>query len=526
MTAMFPPPSKMLLLSIIVAVSISLGSGSATAQTTSPTAANELPAEVTAVQALPRFKHASWGLLVIDSQSGAVLDDQNAGAMFIPGSTTKIFTTTAALNAYGPDYRFETPVYRTGSVSNGVLSGNLILVASGDPTMGGRNTPEGTIDFRSIDHINANAIGDAQLTPENPLAGLNDLAAQIARSGIRKITGNVIVDTHLYPTVPKDDYILSPIMINDNLIDLIITPSGIGRTATVAWRPRSSAYVVKSEVKTVGANEPALISSTFSPPNSIVVQGQIPAGKSTVRTFQVTDPGSFARTLFIDALRRHNIAVSASSGAANPNVKGSQKYLPSSRVAVLRSLPFSEVIKLVLKVSHNQIADTLIELIALKNGKVGFEEGVACELPFLKKAGVDDAGVSLGDGRGNDRGDVFTPQSVATLLEYMTKQTDFEAFRRGLPLLGVDGTEFEAVASTSAVRGKASVKTGAVVVADLLHDRPIQLAASMAGYLTAQSGRRLIVALYINNITLNGVEDVFAVDQDMGKVYEGLYDSY
>jgi D-alanyl-D-alanine carboxypeptidase len=49
-----------------------------------------------------------------------------------------------ALNALGPDHRFRTPVYRQGSIDpQGVLEGNLILVAAGDLTLGGRQTSNG-----------------------------------------------------------------------------------------------------------------------------------------------------------------------------------------------------------------------------------------------------------------------------------------------------------------------------------------------------------------------------------------------
>ena len=44
------------------------------------------------------------------------------------------------------------------------------VAASGDPTMGGRTTPDGTIAFTPFDHIYANVFPTlATLTPEDPL---------------------------------------------------------------------------------------------------------------------------------------------------------------------------------------------------------------------------------------------------------------------------------------------------------------------------------------------------------------------
>ena len=87
--------------------------------------------------------------------------DLDGGERFLAASTTKLYPSAAALAAYGADYRFETPIYRTGAVgSDGTLTGDLILVASGDPTMGGRTTPDGAIDFTPFDHIYANVFPD------------------------------------------------------------------------------------------------------------------------------------------------------------------------------------------------------------------------------------------------------------------------------------------------------------------------------------------------------------------------------
>ena len=48
-------------------------------------------------------------------------------------SLTKIATSLAALETYGVNYQFETLVRHTGSIENGVLKGDLIIVGDGDP---------------------------------------------------------------------------------------------------------------------------------------------------------------------------------------------------------------------------------------------------------------------------------------------------------------------------------------------------------------------------------------------------------
>ena len=107
-----------------------------------------IPAEARKITDEAKYRNASWGLHVADLKTGEVLFDWNGDQRFLAASTTKLWAGAAALDAYGADYRFTTPIYRTGSVDGaGTLSGNLVMVASADPTMGGRTTPQGTINF-------------------------------------------------------------------------------------------------------------------------------------------------------------------------------------------------------------------------------------------------------------------------------------------------------------------------------------------------------------------------------------------
>src|SRR5437879_2261516 len=86
----------------------------------------------------PDYKQAHWGMLIVDAETGKTVYEHNADRLFLPASTTKLYSCATALDALGPDHRFETPVYRRGEVKDGRLRGDLILVASGDLTLGGR----------------------------------------------------------------------------------------------------------------------------------------------------------------------------------------------------------------------------------------------------------------------------------------------------------------------------------------------------------------------------------------------------
>ena len=488
-----------------------------------------LPPEARKVVDEAKYRNARWGLHVADLKTGEVLFDWNGDQRFLGASTTKLWAGAAALDAYGPDYRFTTPVYRTGPVEGGTLNGNLVMVASADPTMGGRTTAQGTIAYRSIDHIYAVALPLAELTPEDPLAGLDNLARQVAASGIRRVAGDVIIDARLFPAMDKDGYIVSPVWINDNLIDLTVSPGAAGAKATVVSRPLTAAFTVESDVTTVAADEPMTVAVSSPRPGVIAVSGNIPAGREPlVQAHQVSDPPAFARTLLIEALKRHGVAVDANPLGPNPDAalpaKGS--YRSDAEVAKLVSPPFSENIKLIFKVSHNQHADLLVFLLALKNGETSFEDGLTKIRDFVKKRGIDPGLVSLSDGRGNEYTDLFSPRTVTTLLRLEAKGRDAKPYHDALPILGVDGSEKDTVPATSRIAGKAFLKSGTTVAGDMMNQRAIIMTRGLAGYMKGKSGRDLVAAIYVMDVPLGEdmVPQLLTVIEDQGVILEYVYD--
>ena len=95
----------------------------------------------------PLFDAAAWfmsreeepekhGVLIESLDGRRVLASHNADTAFNPASLIKLATSLAALRRLGPDYRFETRVYTTGTLDEaGTLRGR-IHVAGGDPSFG------------------------------------------------------------------------------------------------------------------------------------------------------------------------------------------------------------------------------------------------------------------------------------------------------------------------------------------------------------------------------------------------------
>ncbi|MCB0864281.1 MAG: D-alanyl-D-alanine carboxypeptidase [Solirubrobacterales bacterium] len=133
---------------------------------------------------LARKAPGSSGFYVydIDAKSKRVLFDRSEGKRRLLASNEKLFTTTTALGLLGPDSQLETRVKADGKLSRaGKLQGDLYLIGDGDPTFGA--------------------------------AGIADLADDVRRSGIKRISGKVYGDDSIFDTlrgVPDSNWGASP----------------------------------------------------------------------------------------------------------------------------------------------------------------------------------------------------------------------------------------------------------------------------------------------------------------------------
>ena len=223
-----------------------------------------LAAKIDAFIRAADYQQSRWGILVVDAKTGATVYAHNPEQLFLPASTTKLYSCAAALAAFGPDHRFETPVYQRGSASNGTLLGDLILVAKGDLTLGGRTDANGKMAFKNYDHSYANFMPDSELTDTDPLAGLKDLAHQVASAGIRNIVGDVFIDDRLFAKdrgTGSGPNVLSPIVVNDNVIDVLVTPGeNAGDAAKVDIRPATPLMQIDAQIDTVAEGQEARFS--------------------------------------------------------------------------------------------------------------------------------------------------------------------------------------------------------------------------------------------------------------------------
>lgn len=493
------------------------------------TGPSNLAHTLTAIENSPLYQHSDWGISVLDEKSGQVVVGQNDQKMFDPGSTMKIYSISTALRLYGPNYRFRTPVYREGTVAGGTLKGSLVLVASGDMSLGLREQRNGTLYYESLPKLDQSYAdvgipGHFVEPPGNPLTGLDQLAAKVRASGITRVNGNVVIDDRLFtPYNGFPDGLIAPIWVNENLIDVVVTPKAVGQTASIKWRPVTASYTVTSQVSTVAAGKATSVTITEPKPGHLVVTGQIAAGTApTLVVREVDNPAAFARTAFIQALQKAGVTVTATATGPNPTSllppKGS--YQKPDMIGEHVSATLSQFTNLILKTSYNRGADLMTCLSAVKMGSTNCTQGLVAEVKTITGLGVPDTSVFPQDGAGSDDQGRTTPAAMTAFLRAAAKTSYGPTLYNSLPDFDVNGT-IAGVLPKSPAAGHAQVKTGNRIV-ETPAGQVIVLGNSLAGYINAKSGRRLTFMIVVGNVPISTPAEVEAITAQQARMVAAI----
>jgi PBP4 family serine-type D-alanyl-D-alanine carboxypeptidase len=498
--------------------------------------ADSLASRVEKIISRPEFAHSNFGIEFDDLESGKVLYSLNSEKLFVPASTTKLLTEGTLLAELGPNYRFHTPIYRTGPIDkHGTLKGDLILVASADPNLSNRIQPDGTLAFVDEDHSY-----QGPALPGDPLAVIKEFAQQVKAKGIRKIEGDLYVDVSLLPDGAREggtDVVMSSIIVNDNVIDLVGKPGAkVGEPVELSISPTTLYVHFTNGIKT-GTAESKLAFNADDPSTNpdgtltIVLNGNIPLGlKPQTAAVPVPSPTQFATVVLREAIASAGIQIKPRKDEeAVKDFKRFQKfYQPEYQVAEHVSPPLSEEIKVTLKVSQNLHAGMgpyLLGLLVAKDSKDPLRAGFKVEHKFLTEAKLDLSGASQGDGAGGDWADLFSPDFLCRYLAYWKTRPDFQFLFNGLPILGKDGTLAKIQVDNPAA-GHVFAKTGTFGSEDKLNSRLMLNGKGLAGYIQTKSGKTLAFAAYLNHTALANEPEISqkVAGQALGEIAASAYD--
>ncbi len=499
-----------------------------------------LAERIAAIIQRPVFRHARFGIAVLSLDDGRLVYSLNAQQLFTPASTTKLLTEGTALALLGRDFRFHTRVYRTGAIDpEGVLHGDLVLVASGDPNLSGRIRPDGTLSFTNEDH-SYDGSPDTRAVDGKPLQVLDELARAVAKRGIRRIEGRVLVDNSLFPEGDRElgtGAVISPICVNDNLIDVTLQPGQReGDPIRLQVSLTTHYLTVVNQVQTGPPGSPRSVrwsGDELQPDGShrVTLSGTLPAGgPSILYAYRVPEPRRFAEIALAEALERAGVQATAAPYRESVNFATlASAYTDENLIVEHVSPPLAEEIKVTLKVSQNLHASMMPFILGavLAHAHEHIDQaGFDAERAFLEQAGLDLSGASQSDGAGGAPAALFTPEFMVRFLAVMAHRPDFAVFHDALPVLGRDGTLWN-IQTDSPAAGHVFAKTGTYGAYDRLNRRLMVTGKGLAGYMTTPAGHHLAFAIYANDVGVPADPELEAaqkiVGQALGEIATAIY---
>ncbi len=419
-----------------------------------------------------------WGVVVKSLRNDETLYSLNPRKLMLPASNMKIVTLAAAAERLGWNYTYDTRLFGTGPIANGVdgvLGGDLLVVGSGDPSIG-------TTDGMS-DRLFA------------------DWAERLKSAGIRTIAGRVIGDDNAFDDAElgfgwswddlQDEYAagISALQFNENMASVTVGPGpAAGASAAVSIAPPYSGLTIDSLVSTVAAGATASVDVSRLPGRStLALRGTVALGSAPrVLTVSVDNPTLF----FASALRAALIAngIDVRGTAIDVDELPSAPPHPGGPLVAYTSPRLSVLAMRLMKDSQNQYAETFLKTIGAASGTPTAVAGRAAVQTTLQAWGVQPSDLIQRDGSGLSRYDYVTPEALAAILVHVNRDDRLRGpFEASLPVAGRDGSLRNRMTGTPA-EGNARAKTGSMTAV-----------RGLSGYVTTSDGEPLVFSILANN---------------------------
>ncbi|WP_430132357.1 D-alanyl-D-alanine carboxypeptidase/D-alanyl-D-alanine endopeptidase [Neobacillus pocheonensis] len=424
----------------------------------------------------PALQGALAGVSIRSASDGKLLYQHQGDIRLRPASNMKLLTAAAAINVLGENYTFPTEVYADGPVKNKTLQGSLYLRGKGDPTL-----------LKS---------------------DFDNLAAEIQKSGITKIKGNLIGDDSWYDDVrysldlPWSDEMTyygaqisaltaSPTTDFDSGSVRVEVRPGIHRwdKPEVMVTPKTKYVKIVNQAITVQADgKKKIIVEREHAKNTVLIKGTIPLKSKVEKEWVgVWDPSKYAVTLFQQSLTNHGISLAE-------KIRMGRVPDTARILSIHHSMPLSQMLVPFLKLSNNVHAEVLIkEMGRVVKGEGSWEKGLEVMKSGVVKFGVSPNTMVIRDGSGISHVDLIPANQLSQLLFAVQKEKWFSSYLNALPLAGAQdkmvGGSLRNRLKSPEIQGKVRAKTGS-----------LSTVSSLSGYVNTKSGQTLIFSILLNNL--------------------------
>ncbi|HEX9985704.1 MAG TPA: D-alanyl-D-alanine carboxypeptidase/D-alanyl-D-alanine-endopeptidase [Thermoanaerobaculia bacterium] len=425
---------------------------------------------------------------IAEVESGRVVGQRNPNLALSPASNMKLFTTAAAIDILKPTFEVTTAVYVRGAVDpTGTLDGDVKVVGRGDPTIGGR------------------------FHDGNATAVINEWAADLKRSGIKTVRGNLIFEygyfdtDYIHPTWPRDQLVnwyeapVSAFSMQEGCVEVRVLPSQPGQPCVVQFEPPTSYLQVENNCRT-GRGLPFITRHLNS--NKIIVRGGVPARSGATEVFvTVENPVHYFASVTNEAFARNGLTVQGQVVLASSDPRTDWRQVSA------HTTPLSVIIFVVNKKSQNHYAEQVLKMLGAEKNKQGsWASGNRVVTDWLTtKVGVPASEFRAVDGSGMSRDNRASANAFVHLLRYMWKSPWRQDFVSSMPYTGDPDSKFGNRLKQEPYKRQIYAKTGY-----------IGGVVGLSGYVHAQSGKVYAFSFLFNRYRV-GVYAVYRLQDEMLK---------
>jgi len=469
--------------SLVLAFAIAL-SCSVAAQGVRPSA---LPAPIAQAFRAAGVPTSAVALYAREVGSPRALINHRADVPMNPASTMKILTTSMAYDVLGRDFVWRTDILATAPITDGVLTGMLIVRGSGDPKF-------------TWDH-------------------LRDIVARLRAQGLHTISGDVLIDRTRFGPIPDtaeafDGQTLKPynvtpdaLLFNYKAVGFRFTPEADGSVKVSTDGPQPDGLTIVNRLRT-GAGPCG--DWRFR------IESRFDNGPNAARAlFTGTYPRECGEREWFVSLFDHNGLLAGTfarlwrdaggvwNGIVRDGVTPAGARLLFSHV----SRPLTDAIHDINKFSNNVMTRQLmLTLDAALNGAPARQDRLTANArAWAAQREIDAGAIVVENGSGLSRHERLTAQALAQVLEYGVTAPWSGDFIASLPVAGIDGTLSKRLSGHSTL-GRAFLKTGTLTGVK-----------SLAGYMVRPDGRKLLFVCFVNHPNADAAVEAmdFAVEWAM-----------
>ena len=439
------------------------------------TAKADLPSEVAQAlnQAGVPLENVAVVVQAVDSEQASL--QHNPGKSLNPASVMKLLTSKAALDLLGPNYRWKTEIYYDGSLSQGVLSGNLIIKGYGDPQF---NTADFwrllySIKQAGISHINGNLILDKShfAAPQQQRANFDN---EIWRAYNAQPSALLVNGRHTRFKFSRSSSEKNAVAISADMalpqIE-IVNNMRLLPGACRDWRNHMQ-YSVSSEQ-----------TSASEPVKTITFSGSFAADcEEKVLELSLFNDEQYAYYSFKQLWQ-------ALGGQFSGQLQ--VKARPNQAIKLLeqRSETLSQVLPEMNKWSNNLMARQLLLTMAAEKMAVPASEadGASAIKNWFNSQQLGADTLVVENGSGLSRIERLSAEQLARMLVQAYLSPTMPEFMSSLPVLALDGTLMKRLKDSPAAK-RAHLKTGS-----------LDGVSAIAGYLLDKQNRRQVLVMLVNH---------------------------